>query len=397
VSPCPPGKRPLFYALAVAAGVVAARAADTAVVPRLSESIIAVGIAHQARGLTLRPEGSFSVIDQSTGEIRRLEKGREYTVRSEGGTRIVLGSHVFLGPTRLLPGKDGEFVLIGGRKYRGNILFRPDRGGTVTAIDEVGIEEYLHGVLPKEMSPDWPLEALMAQAIVSRTFALNNLGKFSASGYDLSDGTRSQLYTGLDVESDRVRQAVRGTTGLVLTYRGRRFPVFFHSCCGGRTTDPSAVWGAPGGIRESKPPMRGVGSRFCKDSPQYRWTAYFTEFDILSALARHGVLATRLTGVKDGETDRSGRSQQLLLKLDGRWRSISAQDFRLWLGAQEFKSTYLRSIRRRRKGFEFEGLGYGHGAGLCQWCARAMAEQGLDHRRILSSFFPKSELRRMED
>ena len=78
-------------------------------------------------------------------------------------------------------------MVIHDKKYRGNIVFRPNDDETVTVIDEMGIEEYLYGVLPKEMSPTWPVEALKSQAVVARTFALNNLGKYSASGYDFSD------------------------------------------------------------------------------------------------------------------------------------------------------------------------------------------------------------------
>lgn len=364
---------------------LAAAAAEPASA-RLADRIIAVGILAKAVQVDFRPHGAFSAIDQSSGELRTLETGRLYKVeadRTDGKVGLVFGPHLFGGPARILPGKPGEFVTIGDRKYRGNLVFRPNPDATVTVVDELGVEEYLFGVLPHEMSPEWPLEALKAQAVVARTFALNNLGRHGASGFDLTDDDRSQVYTGLTTESERVKEAVRATAGQTLTYSGRPLKAYFHSTCGGHTSDPAAVWGGP-----TAPPLKGVRDSWCELSPHYRWDAYFTRADILAALNRNGVPTGRLDDVREGARGAAGWLKDVRIRGDGIWRRVPANSFRLWLGAKELKSVRLDRVRKRKKGFEFYGRGYGHGVGLCQWGARAQAEKGRDYKEILAHYFP---------
>ncbi|MFH2204665.1 MAG: SpoIID/LytB domain-containing protein [Elusimicrobiota bacterium] len=362
---------------------------------RITESIIAVGIVHRAANLLLRPIGNFSVIDQSTGELQKLKHGTQYLVEADESQRLIIGKHLFFGPTRLLPGQPGEHVLIENRKYRGNILLQPNKDATVTAIDEMGIEEYLLGVLPKEMNPEWPLEALKAQAVVARTFALNNLGKFSTSGYDLSDDSFSQIYSGLEVESERVQRAVRETAGQVLAWNGKRLEVYFHSTCGGHTIDPATAWGTELSSRPPKP-LRGVRDRYCRYSPSYQWETHLASDDILRHLDRHGISAARLTDIRVGRERKHGHASALELKLDGKWKKLSTHRFRLWVNPAELKSTHIRAITRQRNGFLFKGRGYGHGVGLCQWGARVQAVKGRGYRKILEHYFPGASIIREE-
>ncbi|MBI2362857.1 MAG: SpoIID/LytB domain-containing protein [Elusimicrobia bacterium] len=256
-------------------------------------------------------------------------------------------------------------------------------------VDELGIEEYLFGVLPHEMSPDWPEEALKAQAVVSRSFALASLGRHEASGFDLTDDDRSQLYTGLTTESERVRAAVRATSGEVLQSAGRSFQPYFHSTCGGHTSDSSEVWGGA-----KVKPLRGVKDSWCKASPHYRWDAYLAKEDILAGLNRNGTPAGRIDDIREGTRGAGGFLKDLRLKTDGSWSRVGANQFRLWMGVQQLKSVRLDSVRRLRKGFEFSGRGYGHGVGLCQWGARGQAEAGRRYREILSFYFPGASVGR---
>jgi len=354
--------------------------------PTNADDLIAVGIANRVPALTFTPRGSFRVIDQSTGEITRLQDGRAYKVEADSGGQLVLGPHLFSGPTRILPGSDGEFVLIGDSKYRGNLLFQPDPNGkTLTLIDEVGIEDYLYGVLPREMSPTWPIEALKAQAVVARTFALNNLGRYSAEGYDLTDDDKSQVYGGITIESERIAKAVKKTRGETLYYKGEPLQVYFHSSCGGRTASPEEIWG---GDVKSPRPLRGVRERVCRYSPVYRWTAFFRTHDLLRAVQKYGWNVTRLTRVRVGERTRSGRARTFDMRVDRSWKPIASGRLRALLGASQLKSTMVDSIKARRGGFEFRGRGYGHGVGFCQWGARIMAERGASYRDILKKYFP---------
>ncbi|MBI5594521.1 MAG: SpoIID/LytB domain-containing protein [Elusimicrobia bacterium] len=385
--------RRLASALLLAAAGSAFSASAEPASARFADRIIAVGILAKVPSVVFRVSGAFQAIDQSNGELMAVAEGRDYKVEAEAGAdgkaRLLFGPHLLGGAARLLPGRGDEFVTIGDRKYRGNLVFRPHADGTLTVIDELGIEEYLFGVLPHEMSPDWPAEALKAQAVVSRSFALASLGRHEEAGFDLTDDDRSQLYTGLTTESERVRAAVRATSGEVLNFAGRSFQPYFHSTCGGHTSDSSEVWGGA-----KAKPLRGVKDAWCKRSPHYRWDAYLPKEDILAGLNRNGMPAGRIDDIREGARGAGGFLKDLRLKTDGSWERVGANQFRLWMGVQQLKSVRLDSVRRLRKGFEFSGRGYGHGVGLCQWGARGQAEAGRGYREILSFYFPGASVGR---
>ena len=379
--------------LALAAG---ARARGDAGDERRADRLVAVALFQKAPSVTFVPTGSFKAVDQSSGELVTLKNGAEYKVEAErakdGKLKLLFGPHLFGGAARLVHGKAEDSVAIGERRYRGNLLFRPNPDGTLTVVDELGLEEYLFGVLPHEMSPDWSLEALKAQAVVSRTYALGRLGRGADEAFDLTDDAYTQVYTGVTTESDHVRKAVRSTAGRVLTYKGKPLPGYFHSTCGGHTAGSAEVWGGA-----DPKPLRGVGDRWCKVSPHYRWEAYFANSDILAALNRNGITAVRLLDVREGDRGSAGWLSNIRVKTDRGWKRVPANKFRLWLGPRDLKSVRFDAVRRRRKGFEFEGRGYGHGVGLCQWGARAQSDAGRSFEEILGHYFPGASLSKIRD
>ncbi|MBI4386719.1 MAG: SpoIID/LytB domain-containing protein [Elusimicrobia bacterium] len=404
---------PRLLALALAAALVPARPAHADRAPgrspttsgsgtssrirsvgRISDSILQIGLVPRTSRITLRPEGRFSIVDQHTGESRSLDT-RDYTLKTAAdGKALLFGPFEFQGQIRLLPKTPGEVMRVGSQKYRGNLLVKPNGDETFAVVSEMGLEEYLYGVLAAEMSPQWPMEALKAQAVVARTFALTNLGKFEDSGFDLSNDSRSQVYADIDMQSPRVIKAVRRTRGEILAWRGQTIETFFHSCCGGHTADPKAAWGGSG---KSAPPLRGVSDRACRPSPQYRWTAYLSDDDIKGALQKRGYLFTRLRSLRPGRRDRSGFLRTVRVTLDRENVAIQASDFRRWLGNMDIKSTKIDRIARKRKGYVFAGRGFGHGAGLCQWGAYFMALDGKNYRKILSHYFPGAKILQRDD
>ncbi|MBI5200102.1 MAG: hypothetical protein HY925_00830, partial [Elusimicrobia bacterium] len=168
----------LLVALALATG-----AAESS--PRISDSIVQIGVVPKASALTFRLHGLFQVVDQKTGESHDLDSSQVYDVEAGRGA-LHFGPFLFLGQVRLIPKSADDFLEIGASRYHGSLLVKPNKDATMTVVQETGIEEYLYGVLPKEMGAEWPAEALKAQAVVARTFALNNLGKFGSAGFDLS-------------------------------------------------------------------------------------------------------------------------------------------------------------------------------------------------------------------
>ncbi len=169
-----------------------------------------------------------------------------------------------------IPSHPESFLSYNGRSYRGIFVLRPTAKG-VALVNVLNLEDYLKGVVPGEMSPDQyaELEALKAQAVAARTYALKNLGKFKAFGYDLVDTPRSQVYFGLSAERPLSSRAVEETRGEVAKYSGRLINALYTSTCGGQTEAVEKIFeGSPAPYLKSvectveKQPEWTVESRF---------------------------------------------------------------------------------------------------------------------------------------
>jgi stage II sporulation protein D len=224
-----------------------------------AEQLIQIGIAPNASEITVHCKTSCSAVD-SEGRGLELSPGSDYVLEAADEGRRV-GRIEMYETVRDKNGLSGDFW-VGKARYRGVLAVKRNADGTVTAVDELGIEDYLLGVLPHEMDPGWPLESLKAQAVVARTFAYTQLGKYRKSGFDLTSDTRSQVFTGTADPAPAILRAVRETRGEVLGYKGKILPVYYHACCGGHTADAASVWGGA-----SSRPISGVRDRWCKDSP----------------------------------------------------------------------------------------------------------------------------------
>ncbi|HEX5818102.1 MAG TPA: SpoIID/LytB domain-containing protein, partial [Gemmatimonadales bacterium] len=173
---------------------------------------------------------------------------------------------------------EGGTVRLNGREYRGHAVLRRDAKG-VTAVNVVGIEEYLAGVVGAELGTKdaRDTEALRAQAIVARTYTLRNLGRRNADGFDLFAGISDQVYGGVAAEAEPVRRAVRSTRGEVVTYQGTLIDAFFFSTCGGRTAQGTEVF-----RNAVRPYLRSIedapegGPAWCSASPRFRWQERWT-------------------------------------------------------------------------------------------------------------------------
>ena len=165
-----------------------------------------------------------------------------------GGNYYPLGTDSVV----LRPDSSG-FVSVKGRWYHGKLMIRVVNGDKLTVINIVDLEDYLKGVVPAEMSSGWELEALKAQAIAARSYALANLNKQAKYGYDLKDTTADQVYGGATVETEKTNRAVEETAGLVLTYDMKIITAYYFASAAGGMTNTNA-WGA------SLPYLRSVPS-----------------------------------------------------------------------------------------------------------------------------------------
>jgi stage II sporulation protein D len=250
------------------------------------------------------------------------------------------------------------------------------------------LEDYLKSVVPSEMPPRWPKEAIKAQAIISRTYAMYRMAMHSNKPYDVRDDVFSQVYGGKSAEDRRVSNIIQQTQGLVLVSNDSSLlPSFFHALCGGRTENAMQIWGGRP-IRA----LEGIECNFCEEAPRFLWSAEFTPFKISSLLDKNGI---RISGIESIEVDgrtSSGRARNVLIRYAGRReRVISAAGFRLMLGPNILRSTKF-SIKKQGDGFIFNGQGWGHGVGLCQWGAYFMARQGYTVEQILQHYYPFSSI-----
>ena len=249
---------------------------------------------------------------------------------------------------------------------------------------EMDIETYVEGVVAGEMKNDWPLEALKAQAILARTFTLkfcqDKTSKYK--GADIStDVTEAQAYDAKSV-NDRVRQAVRETRGLAMAYRGEYPYAWFHAHAGGMTELPTVSLDYD---REDPAYLKPVKSEDSEDAPDSvkSWTARFTKEQVAAACSDAGVKVKSVESVEIGEKGESGRAKTL--KING--QDVSAASFRIAIGANWLKSTLIDEIEVGDDAVTFSGKGFGHGVGMSQWGAYAMAEAGKSAEDIVRHYF----------
>lgn len=198
---------------------------------------------------------SGRMIDVNTNRtVCTLDAMRGYDLvpyRNEIAVRS--GGHYYnLGTNSIVVKSDSSgYVSTKGRWYRGKLMVKIANGKLVV-INDIDLENYIKGVVPSEMPASWEYEALKAQAIAARSFALANLGKQGRHGYDLKDNTEDQAYGGASSETNRTNRAVDETEGLVLTYDMKIIPAYYSASAGGMTN--TAAWGA------SLPYLRSVPS-----------------------------------------------------------------------------------------------------------------------------------------
>lgn len=278
-------------------------------------------------------------------------------------------------------------IIVGKRKYHHSLDILKDEKGLLKAVSELSMEEYLKGVLPVEASPAWGAEFLKAHAIVSRTYALFNLLEKEGKAYAVAADVSSQVYGGLGTHDARTDAAVDETYGQILTYKGKIFPAYFHSTCGGTTARADKVW-----TIEKHPSLMGVECDFCRGSKHYRWDGLFTLKQIEARLKKNGFNAVGVSGVSSGAKDESGRVSSFLIQTAKGEKKISSNGFRMFIGPSHFKSTLLTSLKRTPEGYQFKGKGWGHGVGFCQYGAKKLAELGYNHRQILAFYYPHSTI-----
>src|SRR5213593_1244064 len=275
------------------------------------------------------------------------------------------------------------------RPYPGvlEILLGPEG---LMVVNQLPLEEYLVGAVKAEAGDKWPLEMLKAQAIVARTYAAYHRRLNAAKPYHLVSSTANQQYAGQVAETSPAWSAVRETEGQILLWEGDLFPAFYHTDSGGYTEDPRAVFAA-----SNMPALRAVRVEFPSASPYQRWRLEMPLADLGAQLLKGGISVGRVVGLEVLERSTSLRVSQIAIRgITGRV-VLRGNDLRRLLGYDTLKST-LFAVTVVGRVARFVGRGYGHGVGLDQWGAKAMADLGYDAPQIVDYYYPGAVLARLQ-
>ncbi len=410
---------------------------------------IRVGLMVDQPSVIVGMDLNYQIVDADSGLVLLQQSAHQKAVISRSNGQWDLnGKKVRARVIRVVAKRDDSknFIEVNRRLYRGDISMHQTRDKMgITVVNSLSIEEYLYGVVPREISPSWPMEALKAQAVAARSYAWTNMGRYANDGFDVSSGTDSQAYGGASVEHARTTAAVKQTRGIIITYKGKPVPAYFHGSAGGFTENSENVWGS------YQPYLRGVKD-FDQKSPHYAWEKSFTAAEIEYLLARNGydigkvqaIILSKLTSqpVEANGRGISGRVKEIriigsngpVLLTGNKLRSIlllpsTLFDIQVVLknpkevkvpitdsyGDHETKKIPInmkpfpvhaakeslhRVSGRSNETIIIAGFGWGHGLGMSQWGAKAMAEKRpVDdveyYKAILKHYYQGIELDRL--
>lgn len=313
-------------------------------------------------------------LNSSSILLRATSRGIKFNSR-------ILGEKVWI-----VPQKD-FFCIANGRRYRGKMLIF-QKSGDLQIINELSLEDYLYGVIKWEINPNWPFASVAAQAIVARTYAFRKISDSSNKDYHLTNTVKDQMYGGVESEEPLARIAVDLTKGEILTFQGEPIQAYYHACSGGYTASSFDVWG------KDIPYLQAIPDKFCKESPYYHWIFKIKSQELKNILERKGLILGEINQIKIVDWDKGGRVGDLSISSSKGKIYLMGVEFRSLIGPNNLKSTLFK-VEKEGNYFIFTGRGWGHGVGMCQWGAKAMAEEGYDVSEILKFYYPGTEIEKV--
>lgn len=385
----------------------------------------------------------------ATTEITVTFEGGGVVVRDTGGTTLYKAADATKG-LGVFPTKGGlnRLLKIGTEEYRGGLDFKTVNGKNVIT-NVVFLNNYLYGVISREMSPSWHQEALKAQAVCARNYAANNLNKHSEYGFDLCCTVCCQAYSGTRFETENSYAPVDDTANQVLTYDGKLAQLYYSSSAGSRTEDVENVWG------NKVPYLVSVDNSYedTANIPNGIWTGSLTCDEASTIMRNKGYDVGTVTSIKVKEYTDNGRVLKLevtgtrttrvfereaartlfstvtksqmfkvrgngeaaqsvpsirttdgnssaekkineLIMLTASGRATLSTD-KMFVTNGVYQQQY-DIVQKEESGvntaFIFEGEGWGHGVGMSQYGAKGMAEAGIGYKDILLHYFPGTNL-----
>ncbi|HHT9136747.1 MAG: SpoIID/LytB domain-containing protein [Candidatus Brocadiales bacterium] len=348
--------------------------------------VLRVLLMNDVKEAQLSINGSYQITGSLTNIIDQGQ-GLQKTKISASNGGISIGNKRYDNSELRITGLRDGAIELNNIRYRGEIRIVQQFNNKFSVIEEVDLESFISGVLGSEMPQTWNEEALRAQAVTARTYAMYKKKVRRNEVYHLD--MLELAYRGMSSESPRLNKIVQDTKGIVMVYDWNIFPAYFHSTCGGHTEDVGSVFG-----KDSMPPLSGVACNYCNNSKYSRWSTDVSKSEIERRLRDANIYVSNISTVKaiDPGAGKHG-SRVEIVSADGS-KEMNANDFRLVVGPNYLYSTAFDS-RNNGQSITFTGRGWGHGVGLCQYGAQAMAEKGFQWAAILKYYYPKIELVRV--
>lgn len=419
------------------------------VIPPTGTREIKVGIGMRQNGkpatretVHFIPSHAFNVTDESGKIIARgnareswvavLKNGRAY-LSAPNGKKYPFSKSVTITPVSKTEGEGHTIIVknvmsgagmtwasVDDKEYRGKLqILHNTKQNTLVPVNIVNMEEYLQGVISSEMPTKFPMDALRAQAVLARTYALKHLGKHRSYGYDVCDTQNCQVYGGVSAESERANAAVESTMGETLNYKNKPIESVFSANCGGITQSAKeAGWNEtpylnpvsdykdfdfdnlqPYHFKELLQYPHDAYSRYNKNVSMaaYRWTRVVDEAELRAVIKKQKKDIGKITALIPLRRGRSGYVSRLLVKGTKGTVTLNKENvIRNNLSLGMLRSSYFivepHYENRELKYFVFYGGGWGHGVGFCQTGAAGRADAGQDYKTILNHYFPLANL-----
>ena len=356
---------------------------------------IKIGLTTTQNPIIIGSDQNSTLINlQNNKVISKVNKLESYEVHNINGflsishklSNTSLGT--FSGPVKLISDKKNGLVCCNKKWYRGQltIFTNPDKK-SITIVNNIDLEDYLSSVVPSEIPFKWHKEVLKAQSVAARSYALGYLGRRKGKGYDLESSVEDQVYLGISSEKKTTSEAVKETSGIILVDENNNpLIALYHSSGGGYTDSIENLW--------DEKPSAHIKPRpdYDDNSPHFKWFRNYKITDVDKLLANLNI--GNVTNIIPVSKSISNRVTWVEITGTKGKTKIRGEEFRKYLKLPSSKFNLVLE----NEYLKLAGRGYGHGLGLSQWGAKALAEHGFSYKQILTHYYPGAMLvKRIED
>ncbi len=355
--------------------------------PDFSVTPLKIALEKDQQQVSFQLQNATLAIENKQGDKVLLEQlsGQFQARHTSGGVELLQDGRslgVFQGTLKL--NTEDESLQVNGARFRGDLRLIPTAGGFHVAND-VMLEDYLKSVVPSESPASWPQQSLQAQAMAARTYAVANWGKHKASGFDMNDDTSDQVYKGMKTEHPGTQEAVKATTGQIITHGNKPITALFFSTSGGYTDSAKEVWGV------DLPYIQPVKD-FDQAASRYRWTLERSTRQIEQALEKLGHNVGAIQHIEPLTHTPQGRVKTL--KVIGSRGSVTLNSNKFRFAARLYSTKW--KVQKQGQNFVFNGGGWGHALGMSQWGARQMAADGYLAKDIVKHYYQGVDIQSLE-